>query len=64
MTDYECDPGYTGEDGGTCSECPSGMDKLESGSHVCKCAFDSYSINDFSDLLLRGKPYIVSDAAD
>ena len=64
ITDCECDPGYTGANGGVCTQCPLGTNKLQSGGHACKCDADSYLIDDFKDLLLREKPYIVSDAAD
>jgi len=64
VKDCECDPGYTGQNGGVCNQCPLGTNKLERGRHACKCYADSYAINDISGLLLREKPYIVSDAAD
>ena len=64
ITECECDAGYTGENGGLCTKCPDGTYKLESGSHACKCNADSYSIDELKDLLLREKPFIVSDAAD
>jgi len=64
ITECECDPGYTGANGGVCTACPAGMIKQESGSHACECDADRYPVHDFSDLLLRETPYIVSDAAD
>jgi len=64
ITECECDTGYTRKNGGLCIKCPDGTYKLKSGSHACKCDADSYSINEFADLLLREIPLIVSDAAD
>lgn len=44
IVDCVCDPGYTGNDGGPCSECSGGFFKAVSGSALCEaCAPNTYS---------------------
>jgi len=43
ITDCKCDPGYTGDDGGTCYACAVGKFKPENGSRACyDCPLDTY----------------------
>lgn len=43
QTDCKCDPGYTGDDGGSCYQCVVGKFKPENGSISCtNCPFDTF----------------------
>jgi hypothetical protein len=43
VVDCECDPGYTGPDGGECAACPYGTFKPLAGAQACTlCAVDTY----------------------
>jgi hypothetical protein len=70
QTDCKCDPGYTGDDGGTCYQCAVGKFKPENGSISCtNCPLDTYlphtgAWNETSCLECAGNSITLSDGSD